>query len=144
MKLNVPLLNRIHNPFKKRKRDTSGDYMNPLRDWTIGLTVAVIFFVGGVSAIIFDFYTQFGVNIGADDGNKKNIPVYSTSEVRTFARQYAEKSDEFEKLRKKSASAVSLKQPFATTTESTPVSTEEPELNQSEQVESVSAVEIQQ
>jgi cytoskeletal protein RodZ len=117
MKLHIPFVGHIKNPLSKRKYDTSGDSMNIHRDWAIGLGFAALFFIGGVTVIVLDFYTQFGIEADMQNNPAKNLPTYSASEVRAFAQQYSEKSVVFEKLRNEIVSLPVTKQTASTTTD---------------------------
>lgn len=80
------------------KRST-WEYMNPVRDWTVGLGLGAMLFVAGVSFIVLDFYNQFGVT--APEAVLSEQPItYREKEVKLYAEQYAEKERRFNALRK--------------------------------------------
>lgn len=91
---------KIRTLFSRRKRATTGDYMNPLRDWTIGLCIATFTFLAGTAFIAYDFYTQFGVQtVTSDVAAQNNKLMYPKAEIFNLADSYREKESYFEKLR---------------------------------------------
>lgn len=89
--------------FKKKKHLTligvsgSSSRLHSLRDWAIGLALAVVLFLGGVSYIAFDFYTQFGVEKEQVSGG---TPLqYNANKVHMYAEKYNEKERAYEGVR---------------------------------------------
>jgi|GEM_PF-2498073 len=89
--------------FTKKKHLTligvsgSSSRLHSLRDWAIGLALAVVLFLGGVSYIAFDFYTQFGVEKEQVTGG---TPLqYNASKVHMYAEKYNEKERAYEGVR---------------------------------------------
>lgn len=75
-----------------------GDEMNPLRDWAIGLFLAVLMFLAGVAYIAHDFYSQFGQSNTQVVAEAQTV-VYRDAEVKSFAEEYATKEKMFNALR---------------------------------------------
>lgn len=75
------------------------DYVNPLRDWTIGLAAAALLFAGWSSYIAFDFYDQFIVPLEVENVATEGV-LYKEKEVLFYATEYDEKEKIFEELRK--------------------------------------------
>ncbi len=98
MKLGFKSLKKVKSPFAKRKREAAGDYMNPLRDWTIGLGIASVLFIVGIGFIFYDFKRQFSEGFELD-AQESEIPRYSAGVVREFARVYTDRQTRFEQLR---------------------------------------------
>ena len=99
--------------FTKKKHLTligvsgSSSRLHSLRDWAIGLALAVVLFIGGVSYIAFDFYTQFGVEKEQVTGG---TPLqYNANKVHMYAEKYNEKERAYEGVR----SAPRVKTPTA-------------------------------
>ncbi len=78
------------------------DYVNPVRDWMIGLCVATTVFLFGVGYIAFDFYTQFGASDDAVQVESQSIG-YRDVEVKRYAEQYTERERVFNELRTETA-----------------------------------------
>jgi hypothetical protein len=83
---------------KKVSHHHKSEDMNPLRDWAIGLSVAVLVFIGGISFIGYDFYSQFG-SAGEEAAIEAQPVTYRDKEVRAYAEHYTEVENTFNKLR---------------------------------------------
>ena len=70
--------------------------LHSLRDWSIGLALAVLVFLGGVSYIAYDFYTQFITQTG-DTFDESSIQ-YHPEKVRRYAEEYKRKEEAFSEL----------------------------------------------
>jgi len=74
------------------------DYINPIRDWTVGLFIASFIFLAGVGYIAFDFYTQFGASENSIHVESESIR-FRDVEVKRYAESYSEKERVFNALR---------------------------------------------
>jgi len=81
-------------------RDNMHEYLNPTRDWTIGLFVAVLLFVLGIGYIGFDFYIQFGAPKDIVYIETQSVG-YRDVEVKRYAEQYDERERIFRELQQK-------------------------------------------
>ncbi|MCF7815881.1 MAG: hypothetical protein K9M10_04115 [Candidatus Pacebacteria bacterium] len=98
MKFNLNILKRGEKIPQVRLKKRSGGYVNQVRDWTIGLGLAGITFIGGISYIAYDAYVQFWkVTDSANVGGK--VETYNEKEVKAYAAIYDDKEKEFEALR---------------------------------------------
>lgn len=98
MKFESKILERIREFFSKLVTREVGAYMNPMRDWTLGLSIAVLVLLGGFSYFAFEFYVQFGIP-EADVVGEKTAVSYNEKEVRFYAKQYETKEAVFNQLR---------------------------------------------
>ncbi len=105
------------------------DYINPVRDWTIGLAVAILVFLCGVAYISFDFYTQFGAPKDTVYVESQSVG-YRDVEVKKYAEQYIEKERVFNELRKDRSYVIEVipESPVSTSTEMGTLSEESAEL----------------
>jgi hypothetical protein len=100
MKFNlIARKSKKQTPFSVSRRSTIG-YMKPLRDWTVGLAVAVVTFLSGVSFITYDFYRQSGVPTQEVTAEYEPV-VYQEKEVIRFSEMYEEKERAFNTLRER-------------------------------------------
>lgn len=95
----LSLLKKIKGFSFKKKHVRTGDYMNPLRDWAIGLACATTMFIGGVVYIGYDFYSQFTIVEVVTDTEKKIV--YPEKEIRNLADSYTDKEKNFNELRER-------------------------------------------
>ena len=113
--------------FTKKKHLTligvsgSSSRLHSLRDWAIGLALAVVLFIGGVSYIAFDFYTQFGVEKEQVTGG---TPLqYNANKVHMYAEKYNEKERAYKGVRSvprvKTPTAIEEDEPVVVETQST-------------------------
>jgi hypothetical protein len=99
MKFNFKDLKVRKNPALQGWKSGIQNYMNPSRDWTVGIGVATVLFLGGSVFIGFDFYDQFGAP--ARDVVAEIQPVvYQEKEVIQQAEVYDERERVFNMLRK--------------------------------------------
>ncbi|HEU4677261.1 MAG TPA: hypothetical protein VFS75_00920 [Candidatus Paceibacterota bacterium] len=98
-------------------KDGTSTYMNPSRDWTIGLVIASVGFVVGATLIGFDFYSQLRSE-GADVPPQTSQMLYDQNGVTEYARIYSRREDAFNALRAGGTPAPVLT-PVATTTATT-------------------------
>jgi hypothetical protein len=73
-------------------------HMNPLRDWTISIVVAVLLFIGGVSYTAYDFIVQLQATAPATSEKSKPV-LYHEKEVVQYAETYTEREQTFNELR---------------------------------------------
>lgn len=97
MKISIKNIRHIGGVFKKKSKKKEVTLTNPLRDWSIGLILAVVLFISGVLVIVFDFYFQF-VSPEIPEVTEKPL-IYRENEVREYANLYNEKAKEFKALR---------------------------------------------
>lgn len=87
--------------FGKLRRSTqipvAREFINPERDWSIGLGLAVLCFATGVGYIVFDFYMQFEVPQDMNIDSKGIM--YRPQEVEDFAQIFTAKESTFNELR---------------------------------------------
>lgn len=81
---------RVHR--KKQRAIPAHAFVNPKRDWTIGLLVAVFIFCLSCAYIAYDFYTQFIIQPDAMIVEGSTIK-YNETEVRRLAEIYQGKVD---------------------------------------------------
>ncbi len=74
-------------------------YTNPVREWTIGLGVALLCLIGGVVGIAFDFRTQFGAT-SEEAAYEQKASTYQANEILFYAQQYTDRENAFNVLRK--------------------------------------------
>ncbi len=98
MKSNFKLPESITNIFASFFVKDEGDYTNAVRDWTLGLFIAVLLFFIGVLFIALDFYSQFGV-VAEFTAQDTKTETYRDKEVKMFAEEYSEKQKTFNELR---------------------------------------------
>ena len=80
-------------------KNAFADYVNPLRDWSIGLALATLFLVSWTSYIAFDFYDQFIAPLEIENVTSEGV-LYKEKEILFYAKEYDEKEKTFEALRK--------------------------------------------
>ena len=99
MKINIKKFRKAKKLFSKvfKKGSSPSELINPIREWIIGLSVAVVVFSSGIAFTAFDFYTQLvsQTEIVIDE---KPL-VYRQNEVKFYAEFYDEKEQAFEALR---------------------------------------------
>lgn len=99
MKLNLSVLtSKIRRTAAPAEGSDVLRFMNPNRDWFLGLTAAVVLFILGAGYIAYDFYQQFGVPNQAVIVEERPV-VYQGDEVVRYAELYEEKEREFNALR---------------------------------------------
>lgn len=81
----------------------TGHGMDPLRDWAIGLSIATIGFLTGVTFIAFDFYSQMNQAPEKEVVVEAKPLTYRERDVVKFAEFYTEKGKTFNLLREKKA-----------------------------------------
>lgn len=95
-------LSTLKSKMRRAATSTEGSdvlrFMNPNRDWLLGLTVAAVLFILGAGYIAYDFYQQFGVPSQAVVVEEQPV-VYRSDEVVQYAELYEEKEREFNTLR---------------------------------------------
>lgn len=101
--------------FSRFSKPGDHEFVNPLRDWTIGLFVAVCIFLGGVGAIGLDFYLQFGAPNEAVPVEEQTV-VYREREVVQYAEEYNKKETRFKELRTHTVSVPAKVEEVASTT----------------------------
>lgn len=98
MKFNLKTLSNSMKKSPKKRKKTAGEFINPLKHWTVGLISATLVFLIGIILIGFDFYSQL-VSPVETNVEEKSV-VYSESEVRLYAERYQEKEILFNSKRK--------------------------------------------
>lgn len=98
MKFESPLFQKVREYFTKLFTREVGDYMNPMRDWTRGLFLAVFLLLSGFSFFAFKFYIQFGVP-SVDSVAEKLPMTYNESDVRFYADMFVAREALFNELR---------------------------------------------
>ena len=98
MKLNLHFLNIFKESFGKKHRSGLTQYMNPLRDWAIGLSLATFVLIFGTGFIGFDFYKQF-VAPQEEVKAPSKPAIYSEKETKEYAEKYMKKEVLFNALR---------------------------------------------
>lgn len=84
---------------KLRLSSRAGEFVNPLRDWTIGFIAAVLVFVAGIAYAALDFYVQFGAP--RTEVTIEQTPVqYREKEVLYHTELYRERERLFDELRR--------------------------------------------
>jgi hypothetical protein len=79
--------------------------MHPMRDWMIGLGVAVIVFAGAVTLIAHDFRVQFILPPELNATTTVEVK-YSESDVEWYAKRFNEKDAHFNSLRAETRGSV--------------------------------------
>jgi hypothetical protein len=98
MKLNFKFsLN--NNVISRILKGGSHEYINPVREWLVGLMIAMIAFVSGIIFIALDFYEQ--LEASPDDVAVEHFN-YKETDVKYYADQYRQKEQIFNKMRKSS------------------------------------------
>lgn len=97
MKLNFSFLKQKKSrSLEEWKRINQG--MNPIRDWMIGITVAAVVFICGVSYVAYDFLTL--LESTATEIETEDRPVtYHEKEVIEYAEKYTKNEQTFKELR---------------------------------------------
>ena len=95
-------------------------FLHQSREWIRGLVFAAVLFSGGISFILYDFYTQFYVSPESVEVPVQEV-IYREKDVRAYADRFDAKEREFNALRmsRRSVAAplpVSVPTPEATTT----------------------------
>jgi hypothetical protein len=72
--------------------------IHPVRDWLVGLSVAMLVFLGGAAAIAYDFRIQFVLPPEATESTAVTMK-YSERDVRHYAERFEARDVEFAKLR---------------------------------------------
>lgn len=75
----------------------SSNHLHPLRDWSVGLGLAVLVFIGGVTYIGYDFYAQFIIE--AKEVSAESLIHYHSEKVRMQAEEYDKREQKFNELR---------------------------------------------
>jgi hypothetical protein len=104
----------IKKIFKKTAKRKRVELIHPLRDWSIGLAIAVFGFFGGVTAIAIDFYFQLVSPITPEVEEKPLV--YKEEEVVRYASQYNERAQIFNEHRSTQI-YIPIVEEVATTTE---------------------------
>jgi hypothetical protein len=73
------------------------DYVRPTQHWTIGLSIAALMFVCGVSFIVYDFRRQFNIPDEPVSVAPKKVE-YNEVEVTSQAKIYREREEEFNRM----------------------------------------------
>ncbi len=105
------------------EQSSAPEYTNPMREWTIGLGVAILLLVVGGVAIGFDFYKQFGAPSKPTSLEQK-ASEYNDAGVRFYANEYREREQAFGALREKRPQTV-VTQPVVTEEDSSETSQDE-------------------
>jgi hypothetical protein len=82
---------------KHSSKKSPREFINPIRDWTIGLFTATVLFLTGVVFIALDFYLQFIAEPQAFVAEDQLV-VYPEKEVRHYAELYRKKEENFNAL----------------------------------------------
>lgn len=114
MKLSFKLPGRADTSAMSVSRNANVQgYMNPMRDWALGLCVAILFFLVGAAYIAFDFYDQLGGIATIEVEDAPQPIVYRDKEIIFYADMYSKKELRFNTLRGEAPVVA----PLATTTE---------------------------
>lgn len=99
MKLNFKIFSKSSSVVPRLSKDGTGYSINPVRDWTMGLFVATLCFLVGVTYIGFDFYSQISRVPNEEIVTDVKPVTYKEKDVVRYAEFYAEKASTFNKLR---------------------------------------------
>ena len=98
MKLNLKRLKNFGKGIKNIHTQKYKDFINPGRDWLVGLFCAVVVFISGIVFIAIDFYVQFEVPSSDTILDVQTIK-YQDKNVIYFSEIYTEKEKTFNQLR---------------------------------------------
>lgn len=116
MKFNLHMKRDAHKPSFHLWKDGTSTYMNPARDWTIGIGIAIVGLVLGLGLVGFDFYAQYhapGVTVPV----QSNGNLYNEKTVREYAKLYDDREAEFKRLRSSETIPMETAPSAATTSE---------------------------
>lgn len=99
MKFKLKLFSKHHSQSSLSSKGGTGYEMNPVRDWTIALSIATLSFLVGTTFIAFDFYTQISQAPKQEVTVTEKPMTYNEKDVVRYAELYAERVDMFNKLR---------------------------------------------
>jgi hypothetical protein len=90
----------------------SNDYVNPVREWLAGLSVAITIFVCGIIYTAYDFYKQLIVPPAPVELQQVT---YREEDIRRLAEEYEKKEEAFNEMRMiKAPEPVSEAEPLET------------------------------
>lgn len=98
MKLNLKRLKNFGKGIQNIHTQKYKDFINPSRDWLVGLFCAVVVFIGGMVFIAIDFYIQFEMPSNETIFDVQTMK-YQDKNVIYFAEIYTEKEKTFNQLR---------------------------------------------
>lgn len=104
---------------KVQRKFTSNDYMNPLRDWAIGLSAITMFLFLSISFVAYDFYSEFYLPQSEIEIQDTSIK-YAEKEVLYYARVYDTQETEFAELRTKRPAVAPIPVPVPVPVETVP------------------------
>jgi hypothetical protein len=99
MKFKLNLFSKHHLQSVLSSKGGTGYEMNPVRDWTIALSIATLSFLVGTTFIAFDFYTQISQAPKQEVTVTEKPMTYNEKDVVRYAELYAERADMFNRLR---------------------------------------------
>lgn len=82
----------------------TSNQLHSVRDWAIGLGIATLVFLGGVSYVAYDFYTQFVIK--ANEVPEDSTIQFHPEKITRYAHEFENKENAYNELRGKKIEVV--------------------------------------